>query len=102
MRPVDKGAAPAVYTRYQDAGPDLQVRIGDYCNYCERQIETNLAVEHVRPKSHVAALRTDWTNFLLACVNCNSSKGDTPVNLPDYFWPDADNTLRHSSMSEAG
>lgn len=94
MRPVDRGAAPAVYARYQDAGPDLQARLGDYCSYCERQIETNLAVEHVQPKSHVPALRTDWTNLLLGCVNCNSSKGDTPVNLPDYFWPDADNTLR--------
>lgn len=94
MRPVDKGAAPALYTRYQDAGPDLQARLGDYCSYCERQIETNLAVEHVQPKSHVTALLTDWSNFLLACVNCNSSKGDTPVNLPDYFWPDSENTLR--------
>lgn len=94
MRPVDKGAPPAVYAKYQDAGPDLQVRVGDYCSYCERQIETNLAVEHVQPKLHVPALRTEWTNFLLACVNCNSSKGSTPLNLMDYFWPDADNTLR--------
>ena len=89
MRPVDKGAAPAVYAKYQDAGPDLQARLGDYCSYCERQIETNLAVEHIQPKSHVPALRTDWTNFLLGCVNCNSSKGNTPINLRDYFWPDA-------------
>ena len=50
-------------------------------------------MEHVQPKSHVPALRTDWTNFLLGCVNCNSSKGDTPINLIDYLWPDADNTL---------
>lgn len=94
MRPVDKGAAPAVYTRYKDAGPDLQARLGDYCSYCERQIETTLAVEHVQPKSHVPALCTVWTNFLLGCVNCNSSKGSTPINLSDYLWPDADNTLR--------
>lgn len=94
MRPVDKGVAPDVYARYQDAGPDLQARLGDYCSYCERQIETNLAVEHVQPKSRVPALCTDWTNFLLGCVNCNSSKGTTPINLVDYFWPDADNTLR--------
>lgn len=94
MRPVDKGAAPAVYSRYQDAGPDLQACLGDYCSYCERQIETNLAVEHVQPKSRVPTLRTNWANFLLGCVNCNSSKGDAPVNLADYFWPDIDNTLR--------
>lgn len=94
MRPVDKGAAPAVYTNYQDAGPDLQARLGDYCSYCERQIETHLATEHVQPKTHVLELRNAWSNFLLGCVHCNSSKGNTPVNPPDYLWPDSDNTLR--------
>jgi uncharacterized protein (TIGR02646 family) len=94
VRPVDRGAAPAIYACYQDAGPDLQARLGDYCSYCERQIETNLAVEHVQPKSLVPAQGTDWTNFLLGCTNCNSSKGDAPINLVDYFWPDVDNTLR--------
>lgn len=94
VRPVDKGSAPAAYARYEDAGPDLQNRLGDYCSYCERQIETNLAVEHIQPKSRVSALRLDWSNFLLGCVNCNSRKGNTPINLPDYLWPDCDNTLR--------
>jgi len=94
MRPVDKGATPAVYVKYTDAGPDLQARLGDYCSYCERQIETNLAIEHVQPKAHVPALCTEWTNFLLACGNCNSCKGKTQVKLVDYFWPDTDNTLR--------
>ena len=94
MRPVDKGVAPASYARYQDAGPDLRARLGDYCSYCERRIETNLAVEHIQPKSLVPGLITDWNNFLLACTNCNSTKGDTPISLVDYFWPDTDNTLR--------
>jgi uncharacterized protein (TIGR02646 family) len=93
MRPVERGAAPRVYTNYQDAGPDLQARLGDYCSYCERQIETNLAVEHVQPKDPVPALRNEWTNFLLGCGNCNSSKGATPVVVADYLWPDLDNTL---------
>ncbi len=94
VRPVDRGAAPAAYVQYQDAGADLRARLGDYCSYCERQIETNLAVEHVQPKSQIPALRTKWANFLLGCVNCNSSKGHSPINLADYFWPDTDNTLR--------
>lgn len=94
MRPVDKGAAPAAYVRYQEAGSDLQARLGDYCSYCERQIETNLAVEHIQPKSLVPALGTDWSNFLLGCVNCNSCKGHASIMLDEYFWPDADNTLR--------
>lgn len=94
MRPIDKGIAPAVYTNYQEAGPALIGRLGDYCSYCERQSATHLAVEHKKPKSLNPALRNDWANFLLGCVNCNSCKGGTPVNLPDYFWPDMDNTLR--------
>ena len=94
MRPVDKGAAPAIYARYQDASDDLRDRLGDYCSYCERQIETHLAVEHVQPKVRRTTLRNSWNNFLLGCVHCNSSKGKKRVALRDYFWPDRDNTLR--------
>lgn len=94
MRPVERGAAPRGYTNYQDAGADLQARLGDYCSYCERQIETNLAVEHIQPKDPVPALRNEWTNFLLGCNNCNSSKGAIAVSIPDYLWPDLDNTIR--------
>ena len=94
MRPVDRGAAPATYAQYQDAGPDLRRRLGDYCSYCERRIPANLAVEHIQPKSVVWALSTNWANFLLACSNCNSTKGDTLISPVDYFWPHTDNTLR--------
>ena len=94
MRPVDKGAAPAVYDRYQDALADLRSRLGNYCSYCERRIETHLAVEHVQSKVQRTRLRLSWANFLLSCVHCNSSKGKKHVALCDYFWPDRDNTLR--------
>jgi uncharacterized protein (TIGR02646 family) len=95
MRPVDKGTAPAAtYANYAAALPDLEQRLGRYCSYCERYIATNLAVEHVQAKSLVPALALTWSNFLLACVNCNSCKGDTPVTVADYLWPDCDNTLR--------
>ena len=94
MRPVDKGPAPKVYTRYQDASTDLKGRLGDYCSYCERHIETHLAVEHVQAKVQRASLRNSWANLLLGCVHCNSSKGKKRVALRDYFWPDRDNTLR--------
>ena len=94
MRPVDKGAAPAVYAHYKDARVDLIGHLGDYCSYCERQIETHLAVEHIQPQGQCPRLRNSWGNFLLSCVNCNSSKGRRSVALHDYFWPDRDNTLR--------
>ena len=102
MRPVDKGAAPNEYVRYQDASVDLKSRLGDYCSYCERQIETHLAVEHVQPKVRRTALRNSWTNFLLGCVHCNSSKGKKRVALRDYFWPDRDNTLRAFEYVDGG
>jgi uncharacterized protein (TIGR02646 family) len=79
-------------------------RLGRYCSYCERQIETHLAVEHVQPKSDpaAAALALVWSNFLLACVNCNSSKGSAPITLTNYYWPDVDNTLLAFQYSPGG
>lgn len=93
MRPVTRVAAPKIYKKYQDALDDLETCFGQYCSYCERRIPVLLAVEHVSPKSKDAARETDWTNFLLGCVNCNSTKGNTPTNDQDFLWPDKDNTL---------
>lgn len=93
MRPVKRGAAPRRYTNYQDAIGDLEECFGCYCSYCERRFPALLAVEHVSPKSSDDARATDWTNFLLGCVNCNSTKGNTPTNDQDFLWPDRDNTL---------
>lgn len=97
MRSVDKGPAPQpVYDPYQTAKRDLVDRIGDYCSYCERKIEHMGAVEHVQPKSTVPALSTQWDNFLLGCVNCNSTKGSIAIdntNIADYVFPDKDDTF---------
>lgn len=95
MRPVSKKVLPKpIFTDYKEAAEPLIDKLGSYCCYCERHIETHLAVEHVRPKSINPALATDWDNFLLSCCNCNSSKGSTPVVVANYLWPDCDNTLR--------
>lgn len=106
MRPVDKGDAPFEFKEYQDAGPELQKRLGDYCSYCERQIETHLAVEHIRPKKPGGVVHPerllDWNNFLLACVNCNSCKSDEEVDVADFLWPDLDNTFRALVYSDKG
>jgi len=102
MRPIDKGAGNGPYAQYEDAFGDLRDAVGDYCCYCERQIETHLAVEHVRPKSRKKALQTEWSNFLLGCVNCNSCKGKRSVILTNLLWPDRDNTLRAFDYEESG
>lgn len=102
MRPVDKGKNSRSYSDYRDAFSDLSVRLGDYCSYCERQIKAQLAVEHIQPRCHHPTLKNTWSNFLLACANCNSTKGRRDVALEDFFWPDRDNTLRAIQYSEGG
>lgn len=97
MRPICKGSSPVPgnFAHYDDAKPHLLSRLGSFCSYCERRIPTNLAVEHIQPKGlpKYAALEKVWANFLLACVNCNSTKGDQDVGLAGYYLPDRDNTF---------
>jgi hypothetical protein len=112
MRPVRRGANPISgdFSDYKKAKPELVSRIGSgwfngihvasYCSYCERRFETNLAVEHIQPKGlkvgsikPYAHLVGTWTNFLLACVNCNSTKKDKDVVLSEVLLPDRDNTF---------
>ena len=108
MRPVNKGRSPVInFNRYEDAFDYLlerigigewgQIKIGQYCSYCERCIQTNLAVEHIEPKKGSFAkpeLENEWSNFLLACVNCNSTKGSKEINFNSIYLPDRDNTFR--------
>jgi uncharacterized protein (TIGR02646 family) len=97
MRPVQRGKSPQQtdYSDYADAKHHLVSRLGGYCSYCERRVATNLAVEHIQPKGLAAykALEGRWENFLLACVNCNSTKKDKDFALLDVFLPDRDNTF---------
>jgi len=104
VRPVDRGPAIQAYAKYQDAKQDLVNRLGSYCSYCERRIATLLAVEHIQPKglAQYAHLETEWTNFLLACVNCNSAKVDQPVELDQILLPDRDNTFAAFNYLETG
>lgn len=97
MRAVARGASPRTtdFKDYEHAKPELVSRLGPYCSYCERHIVSMLAVEHIQPKALAAYthLVGRWENFLLACVNCNSTKGDTDVVLADTLLPDRDNTF---------
>jgi uncharacterized protein (TIGR02646 family) len=109
LRPISRGNSPLGkkdYKNYQDAKTNLIDRISSgcsegrhiasYCSYCERKIDTNLAVEHIQPKNGKFGkpkLAGHWHNFLLACVNCNSTKGHKEVRLNNLFLPDRDNTF---------
>ena len=102
MRPVARGPAPQVYTKYGDAIDDLVARMGRYCSYCERRLPTSLAVEHMAPKKHHPSMELDWDNFLLGCTNCNSVKTDNDLNDDELVWPDRDNTLRAFDYRQGG
>ncbi|KEO83534.1 HNH endonuclease [Tumebacillus flagellatus] len=101
MRPIERGTHPVnpngiavSFSHYSDARIHLIDHLGEYCSYCEMKLESGLAVEHVKPKSRHPQLERTWENFLLACPNCNPTKGDEDedVHLPDYVWPDSDDT----------
>ncbi|WP_422134565.1 MULTISPECIES: HNH endonuclease [unclassified Endozoicomonas] len=109
MRPVDKGAEPLdangnpkQFSQYQNARRDLIERLGGYCSYCEMKLDASLAVEHVLSKKHHKDSALSWSNFLLGCTNCNSTKGDHDPLINSCFWPDADNTFRAFEYSEDG
>ena len=100
MRPVDRGREPSrgssgtpiIYKRYKSYFRYLESRIGYYCSYCERRIETMLAIDHIAPKVLHNGLILDWYNFLLACVNCNSTKNAQPTVGISYYFPHEVNT----------
>ena len=108
MRPIIKGEHPSesgqpkLFKEYQEARGDLIDRLGQYCSYCEMKLDTALAIEHIRPKSLYPNLELEWSNFLLACTNCNSTKGTQDIILSDYYWPDEDNTFLAFTYLEGG
>ena len=99
MRPVYRGPVPTRATgrgvqrllaeEYGFFRKALVRRIGEYCSYCEVPLGASLAVEHIVSKGDAAPLEVDWRNFLLACTNCNSSKGTqvTFNNIGQYYFP---------------
>ena len=108
MRPVRRGTSPTTqdFADYTQAKTELISRIGggwyegrnlaSYCSYCERKIDTSLAVEHIEPKDGPHGhpqLQGCWANFLLACTNCNSTKGAKQVVFSALYFPDRDNTF---------
>lgn len=112
MRPIDKGTVPVDdagneihFAKYQEARPYLIQRLGELCSYCEMHLDSGLAVEHVQPKSLSPENERDWDNLLLACPNCNSSKGNAAINdsnMDDYLWPDRHNTFLALIYREGG
>ncbi len=109
MRPIERGNPPLdeegnekTYSRYQNARGDLINNLGQYCSYCETRLNASLAVEHVQPKDLKPELELEWSNFLLGCTNCNSTKSVKSIKLEDYFWADTHNTFIPFVYLESG
>jgi hypothetical protein len=103
-QPKDAAGQDVVFEKYAYAAPYLFSRIGRYCSYCERGIPTCLAVEHKLSKStkHYAHLELVWSNFLLACANCNSCKGTHEFSGVPALWPDEEDTYSLIEYRESG
>ncbi len=109
MRPITRGPKPKdaqgneiVFAEYAHARRYLFNNIGRYCSYCERHVNSNLAVEHIESKDLNPHLEREWTNFLLGCTNCNSTKGADPIILGEYVWPQVDNTYEQFAYDGSG
>lgn len=103
MRPLDKGKSPyKKISKYQDAEPYLEKRLGSYCSFCEMRVNNALAVEHKESKNSGGAL-TDWDNLLLSCVYCNSRKLEKirKGDLDKWLWPDQHNTFMAFTYEDA-
>lgn len=109
MKPVNRGAAPGVFTEYDQAKADLIVALGQHCSYCEGyRVPQDLHVEHIYPKDPHPEREFRWENFLLACNTCNSYKNNHLGNRRRrglerrYLWPHLDNTFRAFEYSANG
>ena len=82
MRPVEKWTVGhttsegfvvvSTYDPHTHANGILHKNLGDFCSYCE-VFSSDLEVEHIVPTYRNGILRTQWTNFLLACGRCNGA-----------------------------
>ena len=59
-------------SRWRDFHPDLKRVFAGLCAYCEEV--TKGEVDHFRPKSRFPRQVYSWSNWLLACHECNHAK----------------------------
>ncbi len=106
MRPVDKSRYTDnrdTYNPYAKAKEDLIEALGSFCSYCERKgYFSSLDVEHIEDKANNPQKKYDWGNFLLACRNCNPTKGTKPVDFDEILMPHIDNTFILFAYLESG
>lgn len=103
MRPVARGECPrgddgraVAFSDYREARPHLLARLGSYCSFCEVEVSVPIDVEHIRHRDENPDLACTWGNLLLACKNCNSTKGtkvSTAADVDARLWPHVHRTF---------
>ena len=91
--PCDKNGKPISINEYQNALFPLIYNLGEYCSYCEMHLDSGLGVDHILTKKFDKDKKNEWTNFLLACPNCNSTKGIRLATPSSVYDPDHINNL---------
>ena len=106
MRPLDKSLYTTnkfEYYPYGDAKQDLIEAIGSFCSYCEREgFSSSLDVEHIEDKKFNYEKEFLWSNFLLACKNCNSIKRTKKIDFDNIILPHLNNTFSVFEYLESG
>jgi hypothetical protein len=108
MRPIIKQTPidldtklPISFSEYKQAKPYLIDQLGEYCSFCERQLDEDiLAVEHIFHKDFYICLEKDWVNFLLSCGMCNSIKGTKNFAEILSFLPQIHNLLSYIDIND--
>lgn len=98
---ADVSAYAAVWRALKDVLADLS---HDKCWYCEmKQLRSDNAVDHFRPKSIYRWLAFAQSNFRYSCTFCNSRRTDSETGIVggkgDYF-PLADGTPRATAPGQ--
>lgn len=81
-RPHERRHGPRGYRRYEAYKPWLRDEFRFRCIYClsrERWYpdgDDHFSVDHLQPQRHKPAHRTEYTNLVYACCQCNASKQD--------------------------
>ena len=108
MRPIIKSirnsatGTPLEFDPSRGAKHDLTNELGTFCSYCEKYVNrSSLHVEHIYGEKCrdmagnliYGHLKYRWDNFLLACVNCNSVKGNKDIAVLNPYMPHENNLL---------
>lgn len=117
MRPIvkskksDSKGNSIEYKPWGKSKIDLIKEIGSFCSFCEKKVNrSSLHIEHLYGRNVkdsdgnliYAHLKYQWDNFLLACCNCNSVKGNKDISISNPFLPHLNNLVHFIEIGSGG